>query len=109
MTDDEKAALADAYERAADYLEIWGWIQGDLEDDRGSVCFVGALDEVAGDIRMLAADFAANALELPHNCPSNSRSGTCKCCQPIVDWNDAEGRTADEVINTLHALANKLR
>lgn len=97
MTDDEKAELAGVYERAAEYLEEYGWQQRRSGKHGGPRCFIGAtlsaLDNNMCALWYTASDFAEKVLEVPM----------------IMVWNDECGRTADEVINTLHALVNKLR
>ena len=108
MTEDEKAVLADVYERAAEYLEKYGWKRGSAGEEGRPRCFIGATASAIGEIKIdnfIVSDpvlwhkancFAAKTLELPSH-------------TSIMDWNDDPDRTADEVINTLHALANKLR
>lgn len=103
MTDDEKAALADVYERAAEYLEEYGWRQISAGRPGEKRCFIGATASACGQSTLSptwdstlwrsANDLAAEVLEVDN----------------ITKWNDEKGRTADEVINTLHGLANKLR
>lgn len=100
MTDDEKAALADVYEKAAEYLERYGWLHtGGGGKHGGARCFIGAtlsaLNNHYVPLWHESSRFAEDILELPYG--------------GIMGWNDDPSRTADEVINTLHALANKLR
>ena len=106
---EEKAELAEVYERAAEYLEEYGWCQASTFDDfdggmgQGNPsCFAIAISEANANVsveRHLAWKFAAVTLELDTYDPFGV----------VVQWNDDPDRTADEVINTLHALANKLR
>lgn len=113
MDAETKAALADIYEKAAEYLEKHGWwgpegfdsFSGSMGDGNPS-CMAIAIsqfseqsDERVSFLEEIAWNFAATTLEL------NSDDGF----RAIVRWNDTPGRKADEVINTLHALANKLR
>jgi hypothetical protein len=105
MTDDEKAALADVYEKAAEYLEEYGWIQGDLGHQGGPRCFVGALRSANEALETQARIMAEDVLELSNHCYIR----ICSCGGAMAMWNDEEDRTSDEVINTLRALANKLR
>lgn len=98
MTDDEKAELADVYEKAAEYLEEYGWRQNSGGVHGGPRCLVGAIDSSLLVITRYplfsrACNFVATALEVD--------------CE--MDWNDDPSRTKDEVINVLHGLANKLR
>ena len=102
---EEKAELAEVYERAAEYLEKYGWKQYDLGSDTKPRCFNGATWSASCELFDVhwrgykwetASKFAAQVLEL---------SDYTK----IPYWNDDPDRTVDEVINTFHALANKLR
>lgn len=100
LSESEKAELAEVYEKAADAIEDRGWFHPTQNRD-GKMCFVLALDHVGGyRLSNKACEFAADALELPGAFSASGR---------IYPWNDNPSRTADEVINTLHALANKLR
>ena len=100
MTDDEKAALADVYERAAEYLEEYGWIQFSMTRSNGAACMAGACYLTGcGHMFDTALRFICKTMELEGDTPT----------QAIGRWNDSKGRTKDEIINTLHALANKLR
>lgn len=111
MTDDEKAALADVYERAAEYLEEYGWQQGASGTQGQARCFIGATysavytnttcdDDIswrnADNLWRQANNFAAKTLRIGDE-------------WKILYWNDDPARTKDEVINVLHGLANKLR
>ena len=99
MTEDEKAALANVYERAAELIETAGWRQS-LNGMGVTHCVGTAMGTIAGQCSPLylrAVDVFCSALELPRGVGA------------MVDWNDDPTRTVDEVINTLHALANKLR
>ena len=109
LSDEEKRELAEVYERAAEYLEEHGWTQLNSGQEGRPRCFVGATASAVGEIQCghffrvknsplwhSANDFAKKALELPPYVD-------------IIDWNDDPDRSVDEVINTLHALANKLR
>lgn len=100
MTDDEKAALADVYERAAEYLEEYGWVQHSGGGEGDSACVAVSIYRVqCGQVSLSDAfRFFADALELKGD-----------SCFDVYNWNDEPDRTKDEVINTLHALANQLR
>lgn len=111
MTDDEKRELADVYEKAAEYLEEYGWSQGKDQfitygEEGGPRCIMGAIQSAGGygQLRELAAEFFAEVLELDY--PINEYASPA--VRPIR-WNDEPGRTKDEVVNTLLGLANKLR
>lgn len=109
LSDSEKAELAEVYEKAAEYLEKYGWCQastfkgfaGGMGEGNPS-CLAIAIGEAGNGLaimKLLAWKFAAATLELDTYDPFGV----------VVRWNDEPTRTEDEVINTLHALANKLR
>lgn len=99
VTDDEKAALADVYEKAAEYLEENGWYPGDLGKLSAIACFANAITWSSGQNAVVKACYlASEVLELED-------PGVVA----IFRWNDDPTRTKDEVINVLHGLANKLR
>lgn len=102
MTDGEKAELADVYEKAAEYLEEYGWKKGGAGMPGGLRCFIGATASAVGEFECSgfwkvsngplwhrANEFAAEALDLPKP-------------EAIMDWNDDPDRTKDEVINLPH-------
>ena len=72
--------------KAADYIDAHGWIQGAEEDGDGQVCLTGALrlcSPVPGDSYIAREVFRRR--------------------DHAENWNDARGRTADEVIEYLAA------
>jgi hypothetical protein len=89
--------LAEIYSRAADYIEDHGWIQHNLEDPSGRVCLWGALRRVTG----WGLDSASELSELINR----------EMCQELADsttrWNDAPGRSKEEVIAFLREQAVK--
>lgn len=107
MTEDEKRELADVYEKAAEYLEEYGWIQGEAGEPGSARCMVGAMSSALGFSFFLsplqrpvldkARNFAEQVLEIWDSYAT------------LAYWNDDPSRTKDEVINVLHGLANKLR
>lgn len=91
------------YERAAEILRERGMAKGIGEDENGNVCAGGALLRAAvervgiaeGVRRSVDGPKIAEDMELP---------------EPVVQlWNDAPGRTQDEVIERLEFAAKKLR
>jgi hypothetical protein len=79
--------------KAADYVEKNGWCQHELQSGDGRVCIVGALSAVADEIFLVGTHSAAwtrlqKAL--------NKMAGT---------WNDTQGRTKEEVVAKLRAVA----
>lgn len=78
---------------AADYMEHVGHCKGELEDDYGRVCLLDALTKVIIPGSYLHATRAI---------------GRHIGCEDFVAWNDAEERTADEVVAVLRAAARWL-
>lgn len=105
MTDDEKAELAGIYERAAEYLEEYGWRQGGAGSHGYRRCFIGATASACG--QTIGNAWSGWAINLWHN--ANDLAAKVLEIDSITLWNDEPSRTKDEVINTLHALSNKLR
>jgi hypothetical protein len=96
---------------AADVIELRGWNQGDFHDEpSGRVCAAGAIRVAAGGVpyesfedasaaeKAFADCLAAHGLATPGHCP----------IEVIGIWNDAEGRTATEVVATLRAAAGEV-
>jgi hypothetical protein len=95
VTASTPAEVAAVLRAAATRLETKGWCQGDSGEEEGPNCLAGALNLVAGRAdRQQSARRAFNAFV---------RSGDVHVVWP---WNDAPGRTADEVIATLRACAD---
>lgn len=95
---------AEILAKAADVIETRGWHQGAFVDIDGAVCALGAI---------------AVAAKLPvtwFSCASSASSG--EACDVLEDWlfdhygtfsvtrwNDAEDRTADQVVTALREAA----
>lgn len=75
---------------AADYIRGHGWCQGRLENTRGMVCIVGALNKVIDSVD--ARNRAGIAL-------------TKALSYDPVKFNDTPGRTQEEVIALMEAVA----
>lgn len=96
---------------AAEIIEERGWIQGRAEDEKGSVCMSRALD-LAQD-RIIPCDCGLMEDRMPactaYNFAEPVRvklrrflSGAGVTRQgSVVGWNDAPGRTKEEVIGLL--------
>lgn len=79
---------------AADLLEKRGWCQNITEDSAGRLCLVGALRKMApGDREYFSARAAV--------CQELHLSEREMKLSAHIDWNNAPGRTAEEVITTL--------
>ena len=77
--------------RAADLIEDRGWCQRALEDDMGRYCAIGAILQVPGttDERSVAATRLMKSI----------------CERDVAVWNNAPGRTKEEVVAKLRAVA----
>jgi hypothetical protein len=75
--------------KAADLIEARGWIQQEFETPHG-VCALGAMQRITYgfEIRMECEDRARLALET-------------EIGEAITIWNDAPGRTKEEVVTAL--------
>jgi hypothetical protein len=88
-------------DKAADYIEANGWLQGNFtgpvtRGTRPCACAIGAMIEVCPDLVLVRHD-AYDALV--------STVGG----RPIAVWNDTKGRTEAEVIAAFRAAAEKAR
>jgi hypothetical protein len=86
--------------KAAEYLEEYGWIQGTGFSDRyltrPAACAMGAI-EMAANASTKSYDLLwVSAMDRMQNYLHGER---------IHSWNDAEGRTKEEVIDTLRQAA----
>lgn len=90
-------AIADNYDRAAELLEQYGWVQGKYGDiGTGGFCLMGAIAETSGPNR---GYYQFNAI----------MTATGGAFQGGTTWNDFPGRTKEEVIAKLREVAAQLR
>lgn len=88
--------------KAAAYIEEHGWCQNHINDAAGRVCLAGAIYAVGGG-------FLDDGI--PKRCPVRSeafdaiRNALPDCTFRIPAWNDAPGRTQDEVVAKIRAVA----
>jgi hypothetical protein len=87
------SGVADVLAAAADLLERDGWCQGHLHDDAGRRCIRGAISAAAFD---LAPEGGRRAFRVAASSSVRQIIG-----MPLVEWNDAQGRTAADVIAAL--------
>lgn len=113
--------VADAIDDAADLIEERGWCQGAAMNVRGEFCMVGAIHyAVYGGWKYVSeksskyADYASNSAkvkaawsqifkflpDMKGNRPRRHR---------IIKYNDAAGRTKQEVLDVLRAAAKDAR
>ncbi|MFD6149420.1 MULTISPECIES: hypothetical protein [unclassified Streptomyces] len=110
MNPTQNASLLD---RAAAHIERFGWTQGFLYDtssprplNQCPVCAVGAMYMASiGTPEPNSVDDELHALELAK--PVEEHLGLNE--GELPDWNDAPGRTKNEVAAALRATAVKLR
>lgn len=91
--------IADVLDRAHDVMLVRGWAQGGYQNASGGVCAYGAMHYATTGDRMWSnelSDRAAVAL-----CKF---LGGC-----LVTFNDAEGRTIDDVLDAFRQTSKKLR
>lgn len=97
---------------AADVVGMRGLHKGDFHDESsGCVCAAGAIRIAAGGVPFESCQDAAAAEKAFASCLAAhglARPGHCPV-EVISIWNDAEHRTAREVIATLRAAAGEIR
>lgn len=77
----------------AEYIALHGWVQGSMEDQKGRVCLLGALERVGGGF--------TDASRLP----DQRIVGAVLSYRGFnPSWNDSPGRTVDQVVDALHGL-----
>lgn len=92
-----KVTDADVLTRAADLLEEFGWCQYDLgSKEKGHFCALGAINAAVLDVGAKGRDGAMELLR---------RSANMSPGIGIVRFNNAEGRTRDEVVAKLREAA----
>jgi hypothetical protein len=84
--------------RAADLLEERGWCQGELTNDQGQHCALGAIVEVAGGESAVREHLQFYRGILP-------RIEDIIGEPDLLLWNDESGRTPAEVVAVLRAAA----
>jgi hypothetical protein len=96
------------YRQAADVLRHDSWGQGRLHGSDGTHCLVGALCVVTGKNGNLLAKVEPELTPLADLLGGNPACGGELAEIVIINWNDADGRTADEVVTLLEQAAEKL-
>jgi hypothetical protein len=86
---------------AADLIEERGWVQGTGWEGSGALCLEGGIAAAAGTQRW--SNGMVNTVAL-HQCPAYIAVAEHLNRDAVLwQWNDAEGRTAEEVITVLRA------
>jgi hypothetical protein len=98
------STVADVLDRAADVIAERGLCKRDYEGRDGSVCAVGA-------IRVAVTGRARTGFSLGQFVTYKSASDWASDVvgSPVARWNDAQERTADEVIAALREAARRER
>jgi len=94
----KEVTTRDVLHRAADLLSEFGWCQHNLGSrEQGHFCALGAINQASAD---LGVPGATNSYGLAH-------SGAFMAFKGLgdIDWNNAPGRTREEVIAALRAAA----
>lgn len=105
MTFYDKTKVADMLDDAADNLERNGWTQGALQEHDGRRCAMGALGAVrctgneASLIAIGAMSYLAIEVGATYDLPDVA----------IAEWNDAEGRTEQDVLDAMRRAAKRAR
>ena len=90
---------AEVLEAAADYIDEHGWCQNYRVDRYGGVCALGGIWAITD-----AMDFQAG-----NDLATKADTALCDAVgQWIGHWNDAPGRTKDEVVRKLREVAASL-
>lgn len=91
---------------AAKRIEIYGWCQNTLVNDDGHHCVIGALFNVHQSLATF--NRAVRKLEqhiTSHRYAEDSYRPGREQRKLVADWNDAPGRTQEEVVATLRKVA----
>ena len=88
---------AEVLEAAADYIDEHGWCREEYVASDGSVCAFEAIERAR-----LTEPLAG--VELVVEAAMKSATG----CATVEEWNDAPGRTKDEVVRKLREVAASL-
>lgn len=83
-------SAAEILREAKQLLVDRGWCQGNLQDCHGRRCMLGALR---------AAGFAMPWYRVAEDMLIRAIGDTGAHWSPVAVWNDAKGRTLDEVLN----------
>lgn len=103
MTD---KTTAEILREAAEYIGEHGWIQGQLSNPDGKVCAIGAINRAAKSDAVADTYDAIEALWNYLELPSGEQLGSG--LHPVARWNDAPGRSAEDVILAMKCAAKEV-
>jgi hypothetical protein len=92
--------------KISDYIDKHGWCQHAMRDLKGQVCISEAIAQIYMK-KMMSEATLLNACQTLEEHITGERNGPW--ISGTVDWNDAGGRTKQEVIGLLHKLAYQKR
>jgi hypothetical protein len=107
-------AVIDLIRAAGAEIDTHGWYQGDLVSDTGCLCVIGALRRAAGVSPLEEPDDPAllweaeRELARPLQLAGEVPAGAHTPIEVLSLWNDAAGRTVEEVRVHLDAVADDL-
>lgn len=109
----EPMKTSEVLDRAADLLERDGWCQGALHDSAGRMCAVGALRRAI----VVQVDLDPSTLGQVDEVEEAARRRLMAVADPrgwvgaggVPDWNDREGRTFQDVLDTFRKAAKNAR
>lgn len=114
-TEDVAPLTSQMFEDAVEHINTHGWTQGRDMDEAGRVCAQGAFtlwrQEVDEQIqtRRVIFDHARFRTFRYHVTEVMDLMGICFDLTDIVSWNDAAGRTREQVVDALTKAAKALR
>ena len=87
--------------RAVEVIETKGWHQGDFDNDEGCVCVWGAINIAMGGCASDAGCVGDGDESALHFLGTVLQGNENKYLSSVVDFNDAPGRTQEEVVAML--------
>lgn len=108
MSEQQKIPTSEILNKAADYIETEGWLSGacGMEADTPGLCIEGAIGAAIGASTFGFGERQVYAYDEVEECPAAlAVSVHLETSGNLYDWNDAKGRTAEEVIEVLRATA----
>ena len=107
MTRQEPLGASELTEQAIEELETRGWCQGRLENETGEVCYLGAYEFAMAQLGVSSWQLYREAWQASHK--EFAELGGKGTGYDIPAWNDAPGRTKEEVLERMTLVAKRLR